>query len=1059
MANGIDIDVGDSLLVGPRGPQGEIGPRGYGIKGIDKTGSNKLVDTYTVTFDDNRTATFEVTNGKGIASIDLTSTVENVDTYTITYNDETTSTFTVTNSNVSREEFEEAVEVINSEMNTKEAEGEKVKLTGVATTNLDITVQGNTYQETTTGKNVFNYTRTTKTVTTNGVTSIINEDGSITLDGTATALIWFPLNSNFDFEVGDYTMYISDEPKSGLILYSDVGNAETIRNFSISEAITKNIALRIISGTSFENFTIYPMILKGTYTLDTIGEYEPFTNGPSPNPDYPQEIQVVTGDNEVQIQGKNLANLSIIGKVPGVDDGELIDVPNGATTDFIEVDSTKEYIFSCKLLNETNVYIFYYDENKSFLYYRANVANGYKPNSENYFSQAKYIRIRVDIRTRVNYIQFEQNSSITSYEPYYKTNYSLSLGTLELAGIGDYQDYLYKNNGKWYVHKGIGKKILNGSENWNTNRENDNYMRFHARALFNVKVQNTGYSNLFIVQNEGGSKNTLSIYTGNDFNVYIWLSKSIADSVADFKTWLSTHNTIVYYVLATPTEEQITDTTLIQQLEALNQATAKGNNFIVTTETENLKPILKVQYKESTRAKANDLEERVEKLEEQIKHAGHVYGVRRKRENNSSSKWERTDDSIGLVANATHDGTEVQNDFDNLSPWKDIISFNLDLETGHKKAYYGDPDFAFDGSNGDVYTHIPDIYYRVWHDEEYDYVQIADFAETEFEKCDKFDIQRYKTGIVNNQLHSYSNIPAAGYRNIASYRDLAQDIGEDYCLLDWRYFVIQLLYLIEYADYNSQLKLGNGFTAMRHNAADVSLLAETNTHRFVVNTNAGNTFVVGQTVSVGTGHQKYDIAESRKITAITDYDSGGITGKSVTLDGAAFTTTITSVIWSSQQHSGQCDSLGMKSGCLANDGKHEVIYRGIEGIFGNVTQWLDGINILDHRAYVCYNPTEYVSDKFEEPYQAIGYLNGATNGYEKELGFDINNPLIRLPISIGGGSSTYITDYYDQASGSRAARVGGSITNGPYNGIWTISLSNYPSIAYWACGARVIKYK
>ena len=41
-------------------------------------------------------------------------------------------------------------------------------------------------------------------------------------------------------------------------------------------------------------------------------------------------------------------------------------------------------------------------------------------------------------------------------------------------------------------------------------------------------------------------------------------------SLQDFQTWLTTHEMLLYYVLATPTNTEITDTTLIEQLEALS---------------------------------------------------------------------------------------------------------------------------------------------------------------------------------------------------------------------------------------------------------------------------------------------------------------------------------------------------------------------------------------------------------------------------------------------------------------------------------------------------------
>ena len=68
-----------------------------GINTIAKTGTTGLVDTYTITFADESTHTFTVTNGKAISTIAKTGTTGLVDTYTITYNDNTTDTFTVTN--------------------------------------------------------------------------------------------------------------------------------------------------------------------------------------------------------------------------------------------------------------------------------------------------------------------------------------------------------------------------------------------------------------------------------------------------------------------------------------------------------------------------------------------------------------------------------------------------------------------------------------------------------------------------------------------------------------------------------------------------------------------------------------------------------------------------------------------------------------------------------------------------------------------------------------------------------------------------------------------------
>lgn len=68
-----------------------------GISNIVKTGTDGLVDTYTITLADTTTKTFTVTNGNGLTKFEKLSTVGLVDTYRFTRSDGTYFAFAVAN--------------------------------------------------------------------------------------------------------------------------------------------------------------------------------------------------------------------------------------------------------------------------------------------------------------------------------------------------------------------------------------------------------------------------------------------------------------------------------------------------------------------------------------------------------------------------------------------------------------------------------------------------------------------------------------------------------------------------------------------------------------------------------------------------------------------------------------------------------------------------------------------------------------------------------------------------------------------------------------------------
>ena len=446
------------------------------------------------------------------------------------------------------------------------------------------------------------------------------------------------------------------------------------------------------------------------------------------------------------------------------------------------------------------------------------------------------------------------------------------------------------------------------------------------------------------------------------------------------------------------------------------------------------------------------------------------YGVRRKITQNSSSAWERIGKSVGKVANATKNGSEVQNDFDFIYPWSDIITCNLDPSTNEINAFIGEPTFSFDGSNGEVMTRAPEFYWKRYVKDGYEYILISKHNLADFVRSPEFFIGRYDSSFDGTKLHSASATLPEVSRTISWFRSSSKNVGESWGQLDYHYFLLKMLYLVEYADYNSQSKLGNGIVSYRVNDNDKALIAETGVNRIIVSSTTANYYDVGQYISIGSGNSAWNnnIAAYRKVLSKENYNSEGITGVAVYFDGSAVNIATTNVLHSSPQLSGQCDTLGMKSGCLANDGKHGIIYRGVENIFGNVFQFLDGINIKDYQAYVCTNPEQYASDVFVAPYKKLGYMcqhpaEGATDtkkeGYVKSVGYDLLNPLFDLTTEVGGSSNTYMCDNSVINNGNRIAFVGGAYSSGNIAGLWYVDMNNTSSTYNIYVGGRLLKYQ
>lgn len=432
----------------------------------------------------------------------------------------------------------------------------------------------------------------------------------------------------------------------------------------------------------------------------------------------------------------------------------------------------------------------------------------------------------------------------------------------------------------------------------------------------------------------------------------------------------------------------------------------------------------------------------------------------------SNPKGERLGDAVGLVANVGTDSATAYNDFDYLMPWKSRrVNGHWDGKDFIITAVEGEPNFAVDGSNGSVYAErhlfyykyvFTDTYYEIWiSDQHLDGYEIPE----RFINIDKSIMQTYYYPCYRISRDSSGNPVSVSGKDVmlslsySGYKTLARKLGTNFHIETTKDRQInELLFYVEFATRNSQ-DIMYGAANMRYNADDLATVATTNGNKFICSNSVAGNYVVGQTIVIGSTKNGSEIANNRRITAIETHDASN---KAIVFDGAAVNVAVGNFISSRCWFSGGTDKVLTPSGSSVSNssGRYQMRYRYVEDLWGNQWAIIADVLIQDHQAYVCKDPTKF-ADSITSDYEKVGYVNAATDGWTKELGWDKAHPYVRLPFVVGGSNTTYFCDYYWQNGGLRVACVGGGLAYGTSGGLVSCCCDGGVGNAGFYFGARL----
>ncbi len=438
-----------------------------------------------------------------------------------------------------------------------------------------------------------------------------------------------------------------------------------------------------------------------------------------------------------------------------------------------------------------------------------------------------------------------------------------------------------------------------------------------------------------------------------------------------------------------------------------------------------------------------------------------IYGVKRVWNTESvSDTWERTDASVGMEANPTI-GTKVgKDDFSYVMPWAGIVSKCCDLDTGETIAYIGEP--GYDPTKYMVLTEYPGYYLKRWRDDTYEYVQISAGAFDGAVYIEPWEWGRYPSSLMGSKHVSMSGKHPDCRITRATVRTGSKAAGEGFYSMDsTSYWAYSMLVLVKYASLNTQEKVCKGYYYLRYTDQDKALVAEQSANRIVIAlTTAASEYLVGNAVEIGTSLGGAQVAKQRLITRVEDYSSGSVTGKAIYFDGDPVNIAVGNIISHCANISGTTDSLGMKDGCLANDGKHAMLLLGHE--HNGQYAFVDNVNRYQDKIYVCYDNTatkDNVGDT-DPNYKALSFAFPTTSGWQLLEGFDPEHPLEMWCEKLGGSSVGKGNGAYLWSNNNAAwyvLFVFGRADHGANAGLPFVGANNGSGVAIWNIGGVLLK--
>ena len=461
----------------------------------------------------------------------------------------------------------------------------------------DMKIDGNTSQKTTTGKQMLQMCVETRTQ--NGVTFIKNADGSVTLDGTATAGTFCNLNTSysnsddkkyFTLENGKtYTIYcknissnmyfvVRSRTQNDYLLDTSDGNELAVKTYNKTTDEECYGYLYVPTGSSFDNYTVYPMICEGQY--ESL-EWEEYTGGEaSPNPDYPQSITTVKNSVKIVQTGKNYFNAYAINNT-------AISVENDGQTIAIDVVTSGNGAISthrtlaelCPNLSVGDQVTLRFNRNlgdthNAFIYLGDPIDDVWvKGNSKTITSEMldcevmlygnRYMDGETEQCIITDFTIMKSSETDMTFEAYKSNEYTIDLQGNELLKLtDDIKDNIsIDKNGNVLLQKKVRKTTLNGANlnftdggssvgttGYHYFYSNDFRNMISSESSYKILCNNFNNSNTYLTINSNVDTDSISFDDGqNGLRFLIKESRLETQDLTGFNKFLSENNVIIYF--------------------------------------------------------------------------------------------------------------------------------------------------------------------------------------------------------------------------------------------------------------------------------------------------------------------------------------------------------------------------------------------------------------------------------------------------------------------------------------------------------------------------------